>query len=98
MIRARYSIAIQDASIVTLVGSGEGKSITNDAENVIEDLCRLGFFELCPRFRVIYLDTSGVWDELLVHDGKFAGFQPIGLCDRAEAIEWVKQHPHLSPP
>jgi hypothetical protein len=46
-------------------------SVTNDAEGVVERLsCVL------EGRRLFYLDSEGNRDELLVKDGKFAGFAP----------------------
>ncbi len=47
-------------------------SITNGAETVVEELAeRLG------NRRLEYIDTEGQRDQLLVKDGKFAGFAPL---------------------
>lgn len=46
-------------------------SITNDAENVVADL-----LPALRGRRLFYYDTQGQLDELLVKDGKFAGFAP----------------------
>lgn len=49
-----------------------GKSITNDAEAVVETL--LSYIN--PKLRIVYKDTCGMWNELL-HDGKkFVDFAP----------------------
>jgi hypothetical protein len=49
-------------------------SVTNDAENVVAMLLRRG--TLRPGQRLLYFDTDGNLDELLVRDGRFAGFAP----------------------
>jgi hypothetical protein len=90
MIRAEYTIELH-GEVLALTGYGGGKSITNDADNVVEDLSRAGF--LTSGARVIYLDSCGVWDELVVRDGRFFGFQSIGARDRSEALDWVKRNP-----
>lgn len=46
-------------------------SVTNDAEAVVAEL-----LAEYPRKRIIYLDTEGVWSELLHDDTKFMGFGP----------------------
>lgn len=51
-------------------------SVTNDAERVIEDLAAAGVD--LEGNRVVYRDSTGRWDELLVKAGCFAGFAPIG--------------------
>lgn len=48
-------------------------TVTNAAEEVVQ--------ELAPRLRgrrLEYIDSEGQRDQLLVHDGKFAGFAPAG--------------------
>lgn len=90
MIRAEYTIELH-GDVIALRGYGGGKTITNDAENVVADLVRAGF--LNPTTRVIYLDSCAVWDELLVRHGRFVGFQSIGAEDRAAALDWVKANP-----
>ena len=48
-------------------------SVTNAAEEVVE--------ELAPHLhgrRLEYIDSDGQRDQLLVRDGKFAGFAPAG--------------------
>jgi hypothetical protein len=57
------------------------RTVTNDADDVVADLVRQG--DLLPGMRVVYCDSEGVWDELLVKDGRFDGFAPI----RAATIE-----------
>jgi hypothetical protein len=49
-------------------------SITNDAGGVVERLLRDG--RLQPGQRLFYYDSEGGLDEMLVKDGKFAGFAP----------------------
>jgi hypothetical protein len=46
-------------------------TITNDAEQVVQKLASY----LGGR-RLFYIDSEGEMDELLVEDGKFAGFAP----------------------
>lgn len=49
-------------------------TITNDAEHVVEELVSKGV--LPAGRRLLYYDSEGELDELLVKDGKFAGFAP----------------------
>lgn len=48
-------------------------TITNDAENVVAQVAD----QLRGR-RLEYIDSAGERTELLVKDGKFAGFVPVG--------------------
>lgn len=57
-------------------------TITNDAEYVVQRLAR----RLKGR-RLEYYDTMGERDQLLVEDGKFAGFAPTS--HREKGVMWV---------
>lgn len=82
--RSDYEVEIEgDVLLVTDLDLG-GRSVTNDAPGVIGDLVRSGL--LRPGMRVIYRDSRKVWDELVVRDGRFAGFAPIHLRDRDAAL------------
>lgn len=84
MYRASYTVRVEDGAIV-VEDMDRGRSVTNDAENVIADLREQGMDLSLP---VIYRDTTGRWDGLKVHDGRFAGFYPLnspGSTDYAEA-------------
>lgn len=76
---------------VWIIDKDEGASVTNDAERVIADIADFGVdFTTC---RVVYQDTTGRWDELVVRDGKFAGFAPIGATTRADALAAIGAAP-----
>ena len=47
-------------------------TITNDAEAVVWEL--VARKELTPGRRLFYIDSEGNKDEILIKDGKFAGF------------------------
>lgn len=49
-------------------------TVTNAAEEVVVELVRTG--HLTEGRRLLYYDSENVLDELLVKDGKFAGFAP----------------------
>ena len=51
-------------------------TVTNDAENVVAEMAAV----LDGR-RLFYRDSEGAVDEILVRDGKFAGFAPGGEPD-----------------
>lgn len=48
-----------------------GRSVTNDAEAVVEELAAAHLAR-----RIVYRDTAGRWDELRHEDGRFVGFAP----------------------
>lgn len=58
--RSDYDIVFVNQDKVFIVDLDLGnKSVTNDAENVYEDISNL-----YPKKRLIYLDTLGEWDEI----------------------------------
>lgn len=69
---ADYQIVRETPDIIFIEDLDLGnRSITNDAEEVVETLLFLS-----GRKRIVYKDSMGQWDEL-VHDGeKFTGFAP----------------------
>jgi hypothetical protein len=61
-----------DQLIISDVGPWDRHlTITNDAEYVVEQVAHL----LHGR-SLFYIDSEGTMDQLLVKDGKFAGFAP----------------------
>ena len=72
--RANYTIKTDNADRLVLLDIGPHSSfltITNDAENVVADLA-----PMLKGRRLFYYDSEGQLDELLVKDGRFAGFAP----------------------
>ena len=49
-------------------------TVTNDAENVVAELVRSN--RLLPGQQLLCYDSDNQLDELVVKDGKFAGFAP----------------------
>ena len=49
-------------------------TVTNNAEAVVEELRADGM--LPDGRRLLYFDSEGKLDEILIRDGKFAGFAP----------------------
>ncbi|HYD61941.1 MAG TPA: DUF6011 domain-containing protein [Noviherbaspirillum sp.] len=77
--RASYDFTIEQG-IVCVVDLDNGRSVTNDAENVIADLAAKGI-DLDTHL-VIYRDTLGVWDQLQVSNLRFAGFKSLNERDK----------------
>ncbi len=50
------------------------RTVTNGAEHVVEELVNQG--KLPDGRRLLYYDSDDVLDEIVVKDGKFAGFKP----------------------
>jgi hypothetical protein len=59
-LRSVYSRAVH-GNVIAINEHDTGRSVTNDAENVINDLVRQGF-DLSP-YHAIYKDTRGIWDK-----------------------------------
>jgi hypothetical protein len=77
-LRAVYSTTIH-GDVIAIIDHCLGKSVTNDAESVIADLAAR--FDL-SKYRVIYRDSMGTWDQLLVdRTGHFAGFSSLNERD-----------------
>ena len=75
-IKPNYSIVREDESIIILRDLGPWSkylTITNGAEEVIEELNALG--RLTNKKRVLYYDSDGFLDEIAHQDGKFRGFK-----------------------
>jgi hypothetical protein len=71
-----------------IVDNARGRTVTNDAARVIADLIADGL-DLTTH-PVIYRDTGGVWDRLLVEKGLFTGFAPLTAAVHGEAIEKLR--------
>lgn len=65
----------KDPLIIEDVGPWDRyKSVTNAAEEVVAELARDGY--LPAGRQLLYYDSNGQLDEILVKDGVFAGFAP----------------------
>jgi len=89
-IRADYSYTVEHG-VICVIDNDNGKSVTNDAEGVIADLAAAGVD--LAHTPVIYRDTLGVWDQLLVANGQFAAFKSINERDKDDAIATILHVP-----
>ena len=88
--RSVYSRTLH-GNVIAIIDHDHGRSVTNDAENVITDMVAQGFD--LSRYLVIYRDTRGIWDQLLVdRTGHFAGFSSINERDLSAALAKVTRH------
>jgi hypothetical protein len=88
--RSVYSRTVH-GNVIAITDHDAGRSVTNDAENVIADLVAQGFD--LARYLVIYRDTRGIWDQILVDcTGHFAGFSTINERDLTAALIRVTRH------
>ena len=68
--KSSFSITdIKDDRVVILDNNLGGRSVTNDAENVVEYL-----YSVYGNRRIFYIDSDGVLDELRHKNGNFVGF------------------------
>jgi hypothetical protein len=89
-IRAVYSRTVH-GNVIAIIDHDGSRSVTNDADKVIADLAAQGFD--LSRYLVIYKDTRGIWDQLLVdRTGRFAGFSSIKERDLSAALVKVTRH------
>lgn len=75
--RANYQVVRTDPRQIIIKDLGPWDlvpTITNDVEAVVEELAARGL--LPPGRRLLYYDSEGQLDELLVKDGVFVGFAP----------------------
>lgn len=88
-LRAVYSRTVY-GNVIAIVDLNQGKSVTNDAENVIKDLDAT--FDL-SNYRVIYKDSRNIWDELLVDSTRtFAGFRSLNETELSSALARLNPH------
>lgn len=73
VVQGRFTIA--EFLVIRDVGPwDEHLTVTNDAEAVVAELLRTGI--LMNGQRLLYYDSGGALDELLIVGGKFSGFAP----------------------
>jgi hypothetical protein len=76
--------------VIAVVDHDQGRSVTNDADAVIAQLAQK--FDL-SQYHVIYKDTRGIWDQMLVdRTGQFAGFSSINERDLPSALAKLARH------
>jgi len=81
MTRANYVVA-RNGRFLEVRDLNGPVSVTNDAEAVIIELSRT---HPVSDLTVIYEDTAGQWDQLLVRNGRFGGFNILGARCAEEA-------------
>jgi hypothetical protein len=86
--RARFKAELVDDDLIVIEDLNGDKSVTNDIERVIATIAE---YVTIGRRRIIYRDSSGRWDGVLVRDGAFRSFVPIGQFSRELAIEHARR-------
>lgn len=82
-----FSYIVRDGVLVIYDDNLGGCSVTNGAEAVIEQIRRENPGALS--LPVIYRDSAGVYDELVVEYGAFKGFGDLCVTSEDTAIEMV---------
>jgi hypothetical protein len=74
-VRSRYKIEanVEGFPLVIRDIGFECMSVTNDVENVVEELVKLHLLD--GNRPLYYIDSDGKMDEILIKDGKFADFR-----------------------
>ena len=89
-----YSLRVhklKGITVLALIDLDKGLSITTNAANIIHGLRRDGYLEE-PRTRIVYCDTTGRWDELMISfEREFCNFKHIGASSCDEAITRIVQ-------
>ncbi|MHB9836811.1 hypothetical protein Q8F57_018420 [Paraburkholderia terrae] len=81
--RSTYSYTIEEDFVCIIDHDKGGRSVTNDAENVIADLIAAGID--VARYSVIYRDTAGIWDWMCTAGGAFSGFISLDALSKEVA-------------
>lgn len=85
-LQAIYKVALVSDTLVVIIDQDGPRSITNDAQGVIDRLtAELGDL---GRRRVYYRDTMGRFDEIRVEGGRFTGFAPCSEHQQEAFAEW----------
>lgn len=85
--RSTFTYTVEQ-DVICIVDNDDGRSVTNDIENVLADLVKDGV-RLRGR-RVIYRDSQGVWDQVELNGDLFAGFRSVNETDKSAAITKVR--------
>jgi hypothetical protein len=69
--------------VIVVIDHDKSRSVTKDADAVIAFLADR--FDL-SKYRVVYQNVRGIWDQLLVETGHFAGFRCLNQMTLDAAI------------
>ena len=81
--RATYSYSVH-GDVIAIVDQDDGRSVTNDVDNVLGDIRGDGYD--LARFRVIYRDTCGVWDQIILSDDGGCSFRSLNEKELPAAL------------
>ena len=77
MIRSLYEIEHEDDGAIVIRDLNGSVSVTNDAEHVVAQLA-----DRLNGRRLLYFDSDGNLDEIVVRNGTFAGFRVVQTTGR----------------
>jgi len=72
--RSDYDYRV-DGDVIAITDNDKGRSVTNDLVNVLADLAGEGID--LSQYKIMYRDTSGIWDGIGHDGGTFTGFFPL---------------------
>jgi hypothetical protein len=88
-LQAIFKIATVTDTLVLILDQDGPRSVTNDAQGVIDRLAaELGGLGLR---RIFYRDTMGRFDELKVEQGRFVGFAPCSPHQQEAFLCWCEE-------
>lgn len=91
-IRSDFMVEVEDRIVLVMDLDLGGRSVTNDATHVVDDLVRRGI--LSDGMRLIYRDSNGEWSEMLHRGGQFSTFASLAtrdIKDRDEAVALTRE-------
>jgi len=86
MNHASFTVTDVTKDFIFLVDNDIGKSVTNDADWVVETVAK----RFGDSRRVLYRDSMGNWDELKHDKGVFESYEAIPATDRDAIREFLK--------
>lgn len=89
--RASFDFDVSEDKIVQIIDQDNGRSVTNDIDNVLADIAQAEGLPSLAGHQVVYRDTTQRWDGVQLSEaGRFQGFYPIGAADQAAAVAQVR--------
>lgn len=84
--RASFEFEVTEDKIVQIIDQDNGRSVTNDIENVLADIAEAEGVATLAGYQVIYRDTEKDWCRVqLDATGRFQGYAYFGT-DQAAAL------------
>ena len=84
-----YALELVDNVVLVIDLDLGGGSVTNDAEQVIQELATSG--GNLDALVILYRDSEGRWDQIVTRHSQFVGFRMVGATSREGALAWGKE-------